>query len=137
MGFPVVRLVRYLHCHLNRSSFLAPILDGIATVLHKKLDHPSKHQLKLVMKRHFYALDMAKVVNRVCDACHACASLRKLPKPLIKHNSESLPNRVGVSFAADVLERCKQAVLILCETTTFFTSALIIPDKKTATLSDN
>ena len=113
------------------------ILDGIVTALHMKLDHPSKHQLKLVMKRHFYALDIAKVVDRVCDACHTCASLRKLPKPLIKHNSESPPYRVGVSFAADVLNRYKQAILILRETTTSFTSALIIPDEKSATLRDN
>ena len=113
------------------------ILDGIATALHIKLDHPSKHQLKLVMKRHFYALDMAKVVDRVCDACHTCASLRKLPKPLIKHNSETPPNRVGVSFAADVLKRCKQTILILRETTTSFTTASIISDEKSATLRDN
>ena len=113
------------------------ILDGIATALHIKLDHPSKHQLKLVMKRHFYALDMAKVVDRVCDACHTCASLRKPPKPLIKHNSETPPNRVGVSFAADVLKRCKQTILILRETTTSFTTASIISDEKSATLRDN
>ena len=89
------------------------------------------------MKRHFYALDMAKVVDRVCDACHTCASLRKLPKPLIKHNSETPPNRVGVSFAADVLKRCKQIILILRETTTSFTTASIISDEKSATLRDN
>ena len=89
------------------------------------------------MKRHFYALDMAKVVDRVCDACHTCASLRKLPKPLIKHNSETPPNRVGVSFAADVLKRCKQTILILRETTTSFTTASIISDEKSATLRDN
>ena len=114
------------------------ILGGIATALHIKLDHPSKHQLKLViMKRHFYALDMAKVVDRVCDACHTCASLRNLPKPLIEHNSETPPDRVGVSFAADVLKRCKQTVLIPRGTKTSFTTTSIISDEKSATLGDN
>jgi len=28
------------------------VLDGLAKALHIKLDHPSKHQLELVMKRH-------------------------------------------------------------------------------------
>ena len=36
------------------------VLDGLVIALHIRLDHPSKHQLMLVMKRHFYALDMAK-----------------------------------------------------------------------------
>ena len=34
------------------------VLDGLITALHIKLDHPSRHQLELVMKRHFYALDL-------------------------------------------------------------------------------
>ena len=37
------------------------VLDGLITALHIKLDHPSRHQLELVMKCHFYALDLPKV----------------------------------------------------------------------------
>ena len=31
------------------------VLDGLVTVLHIKLNHPSKHQLQLVMRCHFFA----------------------------------------------------------------------------------
>jgi hypothetical protein len=101
------------------------------------LDHPSKHQLQLAMKRQFYALDMPQVIDHVCETCHTCASLRKLPETLTKHTSENPPDMVGVSFAADVLRRCKQVILVLRETTTSYTSASIIPAEKSATLRDN
>ena len=113
------------------------VLDGLVTALHIKLDHPSKHQLQLVMKRNFYALDMPKVIDQVCETCHTCAALRKFPQPLMQQSTEDPPEVVGVSFAADVLKRCKQSILVLRETTTSFTMASIIPDEKSATLRDN
>ena len=33
------------------------VLDGLLTALNLKLSHPIKHQLKLVVRRNFYALD--------------------------------------------------------------------------------
>ena len=51
------------------------VLDGLVTALHIKLDHLSKHQLQLVMKRQFYALDMPQVIDHVCKTCHTCPSL--------------------------------------------------------------
>ncbi|CAB3998268.1 Retrovirus-related Pol poly from transposon opus [Paramuricea clavata] len=85
------------------------VLNGLVTALHIKLDHPSKHQLQLVMKRQFYALDMLQVIDRVCETCHTCASLRKLRENLTKHTSENPPDIVGVSFAADVLYLCSKS----------------------------
>ena len=55
------------------------VLDGLVTALHIKLDHPSKHQLNLILKRYCYAVDMSKAVEQTCDSCHICASL-KWPK---------------------------------------------------------
>ena len=63
------------------------VLDGLVTALHIRLDHPSKHQLMLVMKRHFYALDLAKAVDSACVSSHVCASLQKFPDRLIRKNS--------------------------------------------------
>ena len=42
------------------------VLDGLVTALHIKLNHPSKHQLQLVMRRHFFALDWNKAIDCVC-----------------------------------------------------------------------
>ena len=59
-------------------------LDGLITALHVRLDHPTTHKLNLAMKRHFYALDMTKAIDRVRDTCHTCASLRNLPSDLLR-----------------------------------------------------
>ena len=112
------------------------VIDGLATAIHIKLDHPSKHQLQLVMKRHFYALDLPQVIERVCDTCHTCTSLRQLPEPLKVQTTEDPPAVVGTSFAADVLKRNKQAILVLRETSTSYTVASIVPDEKTNSLRE-
>ena len=56
------------------------VLDGLVTALHIMLNHPSKHQLNLVLKRHFYALDMPKAADQASDSCHTCASLKRFIK---------------------------------------------------------
>ena len=112
-------------------------LDGLITALHVRLDHPTAHQLNLAMKRHFYALENTKAIDRVRDTCHTCASLGNLPRPLLNQTTNDLPAVVGISFAVDVLRRSKQFILVLRDTSTSFTSACIIPDEKTTTLHDN
>ena len=64
------------------------------------------------------------------------SSLRKLPPQAVQHSTEQPPNVVGVSFAADVLKRCKQTIVVLRETTTSFTATSIIQDEKAVTLRD-
>lgn len=113
------------------------VIDGLLTALHIKLDHPTKHQLTQVIQRHFYALDMSSAINRVSAACHTCTSLKKLPNMLIKQSSEDPPEVVGLSFAADVIKRFRQLILVLRETTTSFTVSCLIPDEKGQTLRDN
>lgn len=112
------------------------VLDGLVTALHIKLDHPSKHQLHLVLKRHFYALDLMKAVDIVCDSCHLCASLKRFPDSLVKQSSEDPPETIGMSFAADVIKRNRQLILVVRETVTSFTTASIINDEKRDTLRD-
>ena len=65
------------------------------------------------------------------------SSLRNLPQPLLNQTTNDPPAVVGISFAADVLRRSKQFILVLRDTSISFTSACIIPDEKTATLRDN
>ena len=63
------------------------VLDGLVTALHIKLNHPSKHQLQLVMRRHFFALDLNKAIDRVSDSCHTRVSFKTLPNTLVKQSS--------------------------------------------------
>ena len=88
-------------------------LDGLLTAIHHKLDHPSKHQLQMVIQRHFFALDMSAAIARVSDSCHTCASLKKFPTSLTSQSSEDPPEVVGVSFAADIIRRYRQFILLL------------------------
>ena len=64
------------------------VLHGLVTALHIKLDHPSRHQLELVMKHRFYALDLTKATERTYNSCHTCLSLQKFPDSLVKQTSE-------------------------------------------------
>jgi len=112
------------------------VLDGLVTALHIKLDHPSRHQLQLVLKRHFYALDLSKSVDNASDSCHTCAALKKFPDTLTKQSSEDPPVAVGMSFAADVLKRSRQLILVVRETVTSFTVACLVDDEKRDTLRD-
>ena len=112
------------------------VLDGLLTAIHIKLDHPSKNQLQMVIQRHFFALDMSAAVTRVSDSCHTCASLKKFPTSLTSQSSEDPPEVVGVSFAADIIRRNRQFILLLRECTTSYTASCLVPDEKSDTLRD-
>ena len=51
------------------------VVDGFLAALHIKLDHPSRHQMKLVSQRYFFALDLDKALDRCSKCCHLCSSL--------------------------------------------------------------
>ncbi|CAC5376647.1 unnamed protein product [Mytilus coruscus] len=112
------------------------VLNGLVTALHIKLDHPSKHQLNLVLKRHFYAIEMQKAVEQASDSCHTCASLKRFPKNVLEQSSEDPPDLVGISFVADVLKRNRQLILVVRETVTSYTSTCFIQDEKLGSLRD-
>ena len=116
---------------------LRSVLDGLVTALHIKLNQPSKHQLLLVMKKHFYALDLAKAVDKTCSSCHICASLQKFSDRLVTQSSEDLPETVGISFAQDVLKHNQKLILVLCGTVTFYTKPCFLESERRVTLSDN
>jgi hypothetical protein len=89
-----------------------------------------------VMRHNFFALDMQAANARVRDTRHTCASLKKLPPQVVQHSTEEPPKVVGVSFATDVLKRCKQTIIVVRETTTSFTATSIIHDEKANTRRD-
>ena len=90
----------------------------------------------MVMQHHFFALDMSAAITRVSDSCHTCASLEKLPTSLASQSSEDPPEVVGASFAADIIRRNRQVILLLRECTTSYTASCPVPDEKSSTLCD-
>ena len=111
-----------------------PVLDGLLTALHIKLNHPSRNQLLLVFQRHFYALDSSEAITRVSSACHTCASLMKTPSCTVPQSTEDPPEVVGISFACDVIKRYKQMILVVRECATSFTASCLIKDETHDTL---
>ena len=101
----------------SRECIIVPrqVLDGLLTALHLQLSHPSNHQLKMVAKRHLFALDLDKAIDRTTQSCHCCTSLRQSPRIRADQTSCSPPSAVGISFAADVLKRSRQLILVLRE----------------------
>ena len=110
------------------------VLDGLLTALHLKLNHPSKHQLKLIVNRYFYALDMDKALERVAHSCHTCASLSKTPHSLIIQSTDEPPESIGLAFAADVIKRQRQLILVVRETVTSFTATCLLDNERHDTL---
>ena len=112
------------------------VLEGLLTALHIQLSHPSSNQLKAVTKRYLCALDIDKAIDRVTQACHQCAALRETPKAREEQSTSLPPDAVGVSFAADVIKRSRQLILVLRECVTSFTATTLIEDERHTTLRD-
>ena len=75
----------------SRECIIVPrkILDGLLTAIHIQLSHPSSHQLKLVVRRHLFALDLNKAIERTTKSCHCCTALSQTPR--IRTDQTSCP----------------------------------------------
>ena len=91
-------------------------------------------QLKMVTKRYLFALDMDKAIERVVRSCTSFAALSQTPQALIEQSSCEPPDAVGISFAADVLKRSRQLILLLRESVTSYTSTMVIEHERHHTL---
>ena len=105
------------------------ILYGFLTATHLQLDHPSAHQLRQVVDRKFYALNISDAVKVVTDNCHICTSLKTIPKHLTTQSSEDPPENIGYSFAADVMKQNRQSIFVLHETVTSYTVTYLLQDE--------
>ena len=112
------------------------VADGLLTALHLKYDHPSRHQLKLIVGRRFYILDLPSLIERTSSSCHTCTSLSTLPVVNQQQSTSDPPYVVGQTFAADILKRSRQLILVIRECVTSFTSACIVPDERRDSLRD-
>ena len=116
----------------TREKIVVPrgIIDGLLTAIHLRFSHPSAHQMKSLVTRYFYALDMDNSIRAVVTSCHHCTSLKCL-KPLDLHQSTTQPpDSIGTCYAADVMRRHRQFVFVMRETVTSFTWSMLIDSEK-------
>ena len=111
------------------------LFPGVINALHIRLEHPSKTQLTDLVSRYFYVPGWRTIIEDVCDSCHQCATVRKLPKVLLDDTS-STPPGLASNFAVDIIERCQQKILIIRENLSQYTRGAIIQDQRMETLRD-
>ena len=79
-------------------------------------------------------IDMNDAFLRVTSACHTYASLLSFPPSLICQCPDDPTEVVEFSFAADVINRPRQSILVLRKCTTSFTASCLIQDERHDTL---
>ena len=112
------------------------VLDGLLTALHLQLSHPTAYQLKKVVSRYFYALDIEKAVDNVTTGCHTCAALKHVPNIATEQTTTDPPSAVGATFAADITKRARQLILVVRECVSSYTVSVLVKDERSTTLRD-
>ena len=113
------------------------ILHGILTVLHLKFNHPTAHQLSKVFSQYFFALNLDKLVTEVSKSCDQCAAIKDIPKAMIEQSTDKPPTSVGIKFAADIIKRCGQKIMIIRETVSSYTLAELVEDETAVSVSES
>ena len=106
------------------------VLDGLLVALHVKLEHPPANELSSVFERYFFALDTKKHISAVSDHCHTCASLKKVPHSMIPQSSSEPPAAIGIQFAADIIKRARQLILVIREVVSSYTTTSLIDSEQ-------
>ena len=71
------------------------------------------HQLKQVVSRYFFALDLDQSIDHTTSSCHQCAILKQFPRMLVEQSTCHPPEAVGVNFAADVIRATSLCIFTL------------------------
>ena len=123
----------------SRECIIVPrmVLNGLVTALHIQLDHPSAHQLKQVMRRYLFALDLDRAIETTSHSCHHCASLINTPTMTVPQSTSDPPEVVGISYAADIIKRERQLILVLRECVTSYTACCFVTDERRDTIRDS
>jgi hypothetical protein len=129
-GLLIVKLDRPFQPTRERIVLPRNAIFGLLTAVHLKFHHPSAHQLKQLISRYFFALDLDNAVLTVVNNCHHCSSLKTVPTRFREQSTSDPPDFIGSSFAADVMRRCKQMILVLRETVSSFTLTMLINSEK-------
>ena len=110
---------------------------GLLTAIHLRFGQPSANQLKQIVRRYFYAINIDSTVESVASSCDLCNSLKFVPEGLVLQSTSEPPTAVGKSFAFDVLKREQQLIAILRETVTAFSATTFVKSESHADLHDS
>ena len=106
------------------------ILPGLLTALHLRLGHPSYSQLRKVFDQHFYAICSDEALKSTTKSCAHCASLAFVPAETPEYSTSEHPTSPGITFAADVMKRSGQLILVTRDYFSSYTSACILSNER-------
>ena len=110
------------------------VIHGLVVALHIKLSHPSANELNQIIERQFFALNLRDIVTESTKRCHTCSSLASVPKALCPQMTSDPPQSINQYFAADVIRRERQFILVLREYVSSLTQAMLIENERHTTL---
>lgn len=135
-GLLVVRDSKPFQPQRDRIVVPRSVLDGLITATHLRFSHPTAYQMKQLLTRYFYALDLDRSIQAACDSCHHCQSLKSIPTALQSQSSCEPPDVIGTNFAVDVMRRYRQFVLVMRETVSSYTLTCLVENERHETLRD-
>ena len=136
-GTLVVRQVEPYCQSSERIVVPAQVLHGLLTVLHLRLEHPTASNLTKVFNRYFFALNLEGAIAISTQSCHQCSSLREFPSAMKKQSTDLPPEHFAQMFAADVLKRNSQLIMVLRECTSSYTQTELIESEQAKDIADS
>ena len=120
----------------NTPRYVVPpaAVPTIVTVFHQQFGCLAASPLTTLLRRHFFAFELDKVVQKYVSSCLACAAKRDQSHVVQPMSSVPAPTHFGEHFASDVIKREKQKILLLRETATSYTWACLVKNEKAPTL---
>ena len=110
-------------------------LDSILTVLHIRLNHPKKSQLKLVFERYFFSPRSDTALSNLYASCHLCQGLKNYPKELESYDPKLFPDHPGHFMNVDILRRAGQMILVCVDLFSSYTTSCFAQSEKAEDLS--
>ena len=105
-------------------------IDSILAVLHIRLNHPKRSQLKLVFERYFFSPRCDAALGTLYSSCHLCIGLQKFPKELETFRPSLQPEHPGLCMNIDIIKRAGQLILVCVDLFSFYTTSCFIPSEK-------
>ena len=105
--------------------------------VHSYLSQGTRHQLKRVFHRYYFALKADEIINRVTSTCSQCLSLMSVPNELHEQSTSSLPSTPVTDFAADVIRRKEQYIFLMRDTLSSYTHASFILNENKSSLLES
>ena len=136
-GVIIVRESKPFKNLLDRIVVPRAVCMGLLMALHLQCSHPSGYQLKRIFSRYFFALGVDDLIESISKSCEQCTAVKDIPTSLIEQSTCEPPDSVGFNFAADIMKRERQNILVLRETVTSFTMAVLVHDEKVETLKSS